>query len=181
MASTQASIIAKVRQCEALARMCYPAYNKPPLRVSFFPKGRTAGWAKYSAHEVQFNLSQMVQNDAIERLTVPHEVAHIVCHALFPNAKSHGEEWKGICIMLGGDGKRCYNAAERGVTVVKARIHTRPRQTKKYLYLTSHGDEFWLGAGRHNKVMKGAVYTTRTGAKISASGFQGRSRMKLTA
>lgn len=180
MSSSQSDIIAKVRAVEALARTIYPSYNKPPLRVSFFAKGRTAGWAKYEAHEVQFNLSQMVQNDSVERLTVPHEVAHIVCNAVFGET-GHGKKWKVVCLMLGGDGKRCYNAAERGITVVKARVNTRPRQTKKYLYLTSHGNEIWLGAARHNKIMKGAVYTTATGAKISASGFQGQSRMKLTA
>jgi len=44
------------------------------------------------------------------RRTVPHEVAHLICHILYPRAKqAHGPEWKSIMLDLGVEPSRCHS------------------------------------------------------------------------
>lgn len=180
----KAEIIQKVAEVEALARRLYPSYaSRPVTRITFKMKGRAAGTASFRDHTVMLNLGQAVQSDAIARLTVPHEIAHLVTRCLYPAASAHGREWRTICRALGGDGQRCYNAEERGVTVVKG------RQTMQYLYHTTIASEVWVGPVHHARLQKngrdcpisgrpGYSLRTGTGHQIIRSGFQYKSRPK---
>jgi predicted SprT family Zn-dependent metalloprotease len=180
----KSEIIQKVAEVETLARRMYPAYaSRPKTSITFKMKGRAAGTANYRDQTVMLNLGQAVQSDAIARLTVPHEIAHLATRHLYPAASAHGREWRTICRALGGDGQRCYNAEERGVTVVKG------RQTMQYLYHTTIATDVWVGPVHHARLQKnghdnpmtgrpGYHLRTATGHQIVRSGFQYKSRAK---
>lgn len=183
-AAVESRLRARVEEVEALARKLYPAYaSRPRARVTFKYKGIAAGTAHYATSTIMLNAGQAIQSDAIERLTVPHEVAHLVTDCLFPRASAHGREWRMICLALGGDARRCYSAAERGVTIVKG------RQTKQYLYQTTAGTESWVGPVHHARLQKkgdvslfsgriGYYLNTSSGHRIIKTGYQHRSRLK---
>lgn len=183
-AAVESDLRQRVAEVEAKARAMYPAYaSRPRVGVIFKYRGQAAGHADYRGNVIMLNSGQAVQSDAIGRLTVPHEVAHLVCRHLYPMARSHGREWRSICLALGGDGKRCYNAAERGVTVIKG------RQTLQYLYHSTVGTEVWVGPVHHARLQKhgdvslfsereGYSLRTGTGHRVIKTGYQHRSRDK---
>lgn len=79
--------------------------------VSFKDMGRVAGKAIYP-NKIILGITLFEQN--LERFlarTVPHEVAHLVTHKLFPKAKqAHGPEWRMVMAKLGVvDNSRCHS------------------------------------------------------------------------
>ncbi len=44
--------------------------------------------------------------DELFDLTIPHEIAHIVCYMNPKLGKGHNYGWQWVCKSLGGDGKR---------------------------------------------------------------------------
>lgn len=166
-----ANVTAAVRRCEALARQKYPMmFGVQALNVEFFERGTRAGEAEYGKHTVRFNLAMAMQNDATANLTVPHEVAHIVARLVYGDkGGGHGAYWRSVCLALGGDGRRCYSAEARGVTVIKA------RRTTHHLYRDSLGNEVWVGPVHHGKMQRRptsyAIRTIATGARITAADY----------
>lgn len=172
-------VVARVNEVEELARRLYPQYaifGRPT--IGFIQKGKRAGACSYKENRYTFNLGQALQNDSIERLTVPHEVAHMVAGRVY-GERGHGPRWVTICLALGGDGKRCYDAEERGITVQRA------RRKNEYLYLDSKGGERWIGPVHHSRLQKRGGDATETrayrlvtgcGARIHKTGFLNKKR-----
>lgn len=67
----------------------------------------TAGMAHYNEHRVEFSAELMWEHtEHFVKDTIPHEVAHIIAHRVFPNAKQHhGPEWKNMLQWLLNGGK----------------------------------------------------------------------------
>lgn len=172
--TTREEIIAKVKAVDEMARLVFPSYaNAPALRVEFFTKGRAAGWAKYGTWTVSFNEHQMAETTAIRDLTVPHEVAHMVCHYT-GLGKGHNAGWKRVCRILGGDGQRCYNAAERGVTIKRGRTVT------EYKY-NNGSQEIWVGPVHHKRIQTRFGFYVRhrvTGSRFAREHYTGESRIR---
>lgn len=179
-----ARIKARVIEVEALARRLYPQYAAHPSpSVEFIHKGLRGGDCHYSRNRYRFNVGLAIQTDAIERNTVPHEVAHMVSYKVFGN-RGHGKGWKAICLALGGNGERCFDPDKLGVRMVKARTAT------EYQYITASGHEVWLSAVRHNRLQKlgdkmhpvnGRPLYALTGkvcGPIKKSAFSGKTRKK---
>lgn len=111
-----------VKECEANARNIYgdAAVSKiTTLFIDFFDKGRDAAMAavgkdKFTGSMVgvlQFSMFSTIRN--IKRMLseiVPHEYAHILCMANGWD-DGHGENWKQVCIDLGGNGETHHNFA----------------------------------------------------------------------
>lgn len=96
-------------------------------------------------------------------VTIPHELAHIVCDLVHTNTKSHGKEWYDICIALGGTGATTHNMEL-----------TPTRKTRKFLYLDTQDEEHTLTIIRHNKLQNGKVASycvTSTRAQILPRAF----------
>jgi len=72
-------------------------------RIRFDLKGATAGMACYGPWAIRYNLPICQDNkDTFLIDTVPHEVAHMLVHELFPyRCKPHGKEWKTVCRNIG--------------------------------------------------------------------------------
>lgn len=98
----------------------YP--NFPMPKLTWFPRGSTAGWAIYGTWEIKINahLAERQPVDCLEN-TVPHEVAHLLTwweHGRV--ADQHGREWQEACRWLGmADPKAChrFGPADTGAMV----------------------------------------------------------------
>ncbi len=171
--TVQAKLKARVMEVDSMARKLFPAYATCRLpTVSFSYTGTAAGIAQYGPWNIILNAGQAIQSDAIERLTVPHEVAHLVEKWVYKKS-GHSKQWKMICRALGGDGKRCYNADERGVTIIRGRTSV------EYLYKASCGAERWLGPVYHKKLQTRFGYVViyrESRGRITKMDYLGQSR-----
>ena len=165
--------IAKVRECQELARQKYPNFTlaDEDLPIVFFAKGQTAGWAKYrrsmgkTVYNLEFNIDAIQKHwDDMVGNTVPHEMAHTVDRFMHGRSNGHGPIWKRIAKSLGCTGERTHN-----YTVEKA------RKTKKFVYRATCGTVTDVGTKVHNRIQRGSVYTLqRTKGKLHAECFTGR-------
>lgn len=196
--AAQRAILAKTKECIALARNLYPGYVAPDPAILFDLRGRSTGGTALGTRQLRFNLDwYMADPVRFLRIVVPHEVAHIVDEALSPSQPkaiirmgrirrvpqvSHGPQWVRICKALGGDGERtCNIAAESGVKPMKA------RRTRQYRYLSEAGHEVWIGPTHHKKLQERGdimvagrpVYyvTHRTLGRVLKSGFTNQCRL----
>lgn len=77
----------------------------PQVEVRFDLRGKAAGQVRWPTGRealIRYNLA-MAQRQPEDFLaqTVPHEVAHVVCRALYPKARAHGPEWRGLMRFFG--------------------------------------------------------------------------------
>lgn len=181
------AIMAKVDEVIALARNIFPRYTTPSPTVSFDLRGRSCGGTATGYRAMQFNLDwYKADPDAYLSIVVPHEVAHIVTKAIYPNASAHGREWKTICLRLGGDGKRTCSLPS---TAANGPVRS-ARRVSEYRYMSDSGIEVWVGPVHHRKLqergdMRNPVtqrpyycLTSRTAGRIQKTGFTGQSRKR---
>lgn len=154
------AIKAKVAQCIALAEKTY-GIKMPTVQIRFDLKGRAAGQAgmRYGAFFLRFNITHMsLGGQTWEHLlndTVPHEVAHTVCQAFPKFGRNHNDGWKRVCVLLGGNGRRCYseNDAPEAMSVIRP-----------YVYVTTQGHTVRVTKVIHNKIQtRGVSYSYRDG------------------
>jgi predicted SprT family Zn-dependent metalloprotease len=82
-------------------------FNRPEIRYNI--RNTNGGEAWHQQNLIRLNLTFLVENeeDFLEQ-TVPHEVAHLVAHAVYDSkpmngkkVRPHGPEWKEVCGVLG--------------------------------------------------------------------------------
>ena len=87
------------------AMTIWPGLDLPAqIEVGFRLCGHAAGTASHKPPAIQYNatLLEKYKSDFIDSI-VPHEVAHLVVHALYKKrVKPHGREWKEVVVRLGG-------------------------------------------------------------------------------
>ncbi len=119
--------------------------------LHFDLRGLAAGQARLHPAALRYNLALAARElDDCLRDTVPHEVAHLVCHALHGRrARPHGPQWRAICLALGGNGERCHVLAVEPAR----RLALRPYRCEcATVALTSI---------RENRIRRGARYLCR--------------------
>lgn len=128
----RAAIVLKAHECIELLNKKYNALMKP-CAVSFALKGKVAGTAHVPSWTININEQLAVQNfDEQLNDTVPHEVAHLACGAIYPETLEraaprifrradgrtrirrakrdiHGAQWQEIMYALGVKPTRCHN------------------------------------------------------------------------
>lgn len=176
MTNINNTVLALFLKYDAMARVKYPAYaSKPVPKLSLYIKGRTAGTACKSKWEVRINTHVGAQNLEMLDDTVSHEIAHMVDFAI-RGKTGHDRLWKIIHRSLGGNGKRCYNAAEENVSIIKGRV------TNEYLYRNpTNGHEYWFGPRYHNGLQRGKyIYLSHsvTGTRFYRVDYTGQTRKK---
>lgn len=104
-------------------------YNLQDWAVRFNDRRCSFGLCSY--HEKTIYLSKhLVELNTVER--VMNTVLHEIAHAILGPGHGHNNEWKKLCLQIGGDGIRCYTEAN---TVT-------PKLEHKYTYVcTSCGLE----------------------------------------
>lgn len=145
-------LMASVEQCYQLAEQRLGRSFARP-RVTLDLRGQRAGVAYLNRNLLRFN-AQMYQDHADDflRQTVPHEVAHLIAHALHGgHIRPHGPEWKQLMTGLFGlPAKRCHD-----YPVVAARRRT------NYLYQCGCPAPVPFTAQRHAWVGRGQRYQCR--------------------
>jgi SprT protein len=120
-------------------------------RVLLDLKGMAAGQVQFRPRRLRYNLSIAAQQpDSFLSTTIPHEVAHIVCHLQYGRrVRPHGPEWRAICLALGGTGERCH------------RFDAQPaRMLRRYDYAC--GCRRWsLTSIRVRRIRHGTIYHCR--------------------
>ena len=160
MAHTIAQLEAETLRVFNLALALFPHFAaRSPMSpiVKTFTKGRRAGscGTKWGRTTIELNAHQASESDAIHNLTIPHEVAHMVCQVAPVYGTGHNRGWKAVCRALGGDGQRCYDAEARGVTVVRS------RRVTEYYYENQNKAGVWVGPVHHARLQERAAYVIR--------------------
>jgi SprT protein len=110
-----------------------------------------AGQVQFRPRRLRYNLAIAAREpDSFLSTTIPHEVAHIVCHLLYGRrVRPHGPEWRAMCLALGGTGERCH------------RFDAQPaRMVARYDYAC--GCRRWsLTSIRVRRIRRGTVYHCR--------------------
>lgn len=121
--------------------------------ITFNLKGKTAGQVRYwhsgsQRTVIRYNLDIACAPENFETFltrTVPHEVAHLLALAYFPQERGHGRYWKYVMRLLGvpaNEITRCHDYSN-----VKS-----ARKSMKYAYACGcDGKEHWVSSIRHNR------------------------------
>lgn len=153
-----AEIQQTVQQCLTLARQLYST-SIHTVDIRFDLRGRAAGEASLRGgqYTLRFN-SDMIAGDSYQRIvtvTVPHEVAHLVCYNNPLLGRAHNLGWRRVCIALGGTGERCHSEF-----VIYAR-------GKTYRYTTTLGHTVAVSGQLHGKIQQGAEYSVRGQGRVN--------------
>ena len=160
-------------ECQAIIKKAETLYNMDlgDVTVHYDIKGMCAGRAKTRGlrtnrpvHSLHFNIEAVTKEwDEMFNDTIPHEVAHLVCHQNPRCGKGHDSGWRAVCIALGGNG-----ATTHKFELSPGRI------TKKHLYTTDQGETVELSTIRHNKLQRRQVeyYFSPVKGKITRDGYQ---------
>lgn len=135
------------------------------IELDFRNMGRTAGTASIrgGVRKLSFNEQQLCQEyiQNLLKVTIPHEVAHMVCFEKPELGRNHNHGWKRVCIALGGTGDRCHDMPLAKV-----------RRTRKAIYEIA-GTELPVGLIQHKRIQSGTIYRCNLG-KIKPDHFTGR-------
>jgi SprT protein len=138
----------KIAAVKAIVKQRYNM-DLSDLIVRYDLKGRTAGWA-IGYRTIRLNATAIFGDEAHFRDmvddTIPHEIAHIVCHRNPSLGRKHDAGWASVCRALGGTGKRTHDMT----TIEFARGRT-------YIYTSSTGKEYGVSERRHRSIQIGGV------------------------
>lgn len=145
-------VMATVEKYLALANLFGVEHGKEDLETPFIDftlRGTTGGTANSGQNVINLNKILLLENfDLYQVRTIPHEIAHIVGDKFFGyQRQAHGKYWKFVMKNLFGlEPSRCHNMDTTNSMV---------RNTKHFEYACDCQDSLYLGAIRHNKIMKG--------------------------
>ena len=136
----------KIESVKALVKQKY-GQDMSDLIVRYDLKGRTAGWA-IGQRTIRLNTTAIYGDEShfkdMVNDTIPHEIAHIVCHRNPSLGRKHDYGWAAVCRALGGTGKRTHDMT----TIEFARGRT-------YIYTTTMGKEYGVSERRHRSIQLG--------------------------
>lgn len=160
---------AKVQECIVNAESKYNIVM-PKIEIRFDLTGKVAGSAGWKSvggvrsYFLRFN-TQMIQSltdwDHMINDTVPHEVAHSVCQANPKLGRNHDRGWKSVCLALGGNGKRCWDANDAPEAAARS------AKTRPYVYVSTTGATINVGKIVHNRIQRGTTYSARDGGQLN--------------
>lgn len=140
----------QVELCFTLAEAFYKRSFPRPEVVLSSRKSKVAGSANLSQWRLRFNAyfyQQQPQHFLAQ--TVPHEVAHLVCHAIYGRVKPHGVEWQQIMQQV----FNCSAATTHSYSLEQLKLASYEYRCACQVHQ--------LSVRRHNKVLKGASYQCR--------------------
>ena len=148
------TVMATVEKYLALANLYGYDHGKEDLETPFIDftlRGTTGGTAHSGKNMINLNKILLLENfDLYQVRTIPHEIAHIVVDKFFGyQRQSHGKCWKFVMKSLFGlEPSRCHSMDTTNSMV---------RNTKQFEYACDCEASFYMGAFRHNKMLKGYV------------------------
>lgn len=152
----------------------------PVFRVAADLHGRAAGHCRVCRGRVSLDVlirfnRQVVEDERLRAHALseiaPHEVAHAAMAWLAwktgARLRSHGPEWRSLCVALGGSGDTTHD-----LPLPRARRH------REYEYRLVDGTRVWLGGVRHRRLQSGHTRYAHRGAPIPRDAHTGRVRAK---
>lgn len=172
-------LIARTTECWSRARELWPAFTAPLPEIVFFVNRNQLGLC-WGHRKIGYNLGYAVQTNHVAEQTVPHEVAHAVANffgwdrTLTGRRAPHGAQWKRVCVMLGGNGRRCSMESGQGLEKPSG-----VRAVTQYEYRATCGTVIMVSAIRHGKIQRGGSYVLqRTGGRVARDGFTGQAQRR---
>lgn len=136
--SKRSEIYAKIDETFSFFEKQFDMRFRRPV-VLFDLKGHTAGYANYRDNTIRLNTDLVATHyDQILNQIVPHEVCHLICHAIDPKAKSHGWKWQTLMQALGLKPNRCHTLETRAARIKSRPYHYRCDCQDHWLTLTLH-------------------------------------------
>ncbi len=155
----QTRIISKVKLCLQLVEGRH-GLDLPIPTIDYSMVGATSGQANLKTWAIKLNSILLMENlEEMINDTVPHEVAHLAVHAVYPNRRVvHGPEWATMMILFGLEPTRCHNYDTTN--------SSRKRRAWTYICACEHergkNKTHLLGAKRHRKQQaQGLTYYCR--------------------
>lgn len=144
-------LLHRLEHCYQLAEQ---RFSRPFARpsVTLDLRGQKAGVAYLNRNLLRFNAQMYRENhDDFLLQTVPHEVAHLIAHALYGGQiRAHGREWQALMTDLYGlPARRCHDYA------------VAPRRSTRYLYRCGCPEGIPFTPQRHALVRRGRRYQCR--------------------
>lgn len=66
-------------------------------KITLDQRGKIAGTARLSSWHIRLNPILLRENPEIfKNEVIPHEIAHLIVHAIWGNVRPHGKEWKHV-------------------------------------------------------------------------------------
>ncbi len=130
----------------------YNIKNKTIPSVEFFSKSSVAGKAFYQEHKLQFNEILALENSQEFMTTVAHEIAHLITHQAYPDAKQHhGPEFRSVMKTIGYDPRTYHTYNVDSVTTKRVKIRY------EYVCLVC-GKSYEVAKPTHAKIQAGASH-----------------------
>lgn len=144
-------ILQQLEHCYQLAEQRFArAFERPQVKLDL--RGQKAGIAYLHRNLLRFNAQLYRENhDDFLRQTVPHEVAHLVAHALYGDRiRPHGREWQALMTgVFDLPAHRCHD------------YQVPQRRATRYLYRCGCPEGIPFSAQRHALVRRGRRYSCR--------------------
>lgn len=165
---------AKFKEITEIAKRLYDV-DLSVVSLQFNLKGRVGGWASAGKgwprrYSVRLNQDMLLrETDEMVNVTLPHELAHIICFMKPSLGDNHDAGWQRVDRSLGGTGARTHD-----IEVVYGKGNT-------YEYTTDRGHKVRLNERLHAFVRAGQPVlfrkgkgTVTLGCAFSIVGVQGR-------
>lgn len=134
----------RARVMDAVERayvICEKHYGRKFYRpeVRFNIRNTNGGEAWIQKNLIRLNLTMLVENeDVFISTTVPHEVAHLVAHAVYDHrphngkkVRAHGSEWKEAMGVLGLEPKVKHSYSVASLDIVRKKQEKLPKETRR--------------------------------------------------
>lgn len=124
------------------------AFQRPDYQ--FNQRGRAAGTAHLQRNLIKINPTLFINNrDAFFEQVIPHEVAHLITHAVYGRVRPHGKEWQHVMV----------NVFKRSADTTH-QLDVSEVVGKQFNYRCACSTH-QLTIRRHNKVLRGEKYQCR--------------------
>lgn len=150
--------------------------------LTYLLRGTTGGTAHYGTWTINFNSQLLMENiEAYMARTVLHELGHLVCDKVYPEAhrpavvysgngfrrakrEVHGPRWQSVMIVLGGPTTRCHSYDVSNVSTKRKTVGwSCVRCVKTYQLGPKHHNKLTLNCTAY-KCKCGGVLKLATGA-----------------
>lgn len=163
LASFHQKVLEKVKEAAHKYHLEDLFLKEGQVEISYYKAGTAAGRADSKTNcidgtkvfKLMFNLFNIENDyDCMVNEIIPHEVAHIVGRADPELADMHDDNWKRVCIALGGNGERTHNMK-----------YKKARKTVQCIYEVD-GHRIPVSLRTHDKIQNlNAIYSYKVGYK----------------
>jgi len=133
----------------------WPTLDLSDVHMTFDQRGMSGGCAFWKTGRIKLN-DGLLRGDTLDRMckvTIPHELAHIIAGRLHGKRQGHGRAWQRVMRTFGLEPERCHDMEVQ---------HLKTRHERSYPAVCGCGDRR-LSVRRGNRMKRtGCGYQCRT-------------------